>query len=1077
MGSHTYAAIAAATVLLFLSAPVRADVNDIDTDATATGICPLAGGKSAPCTSFTFAMTVGTGSNRMMIAGAAVNGHNVTPTVTWTVGATTQTLTSIGHIQNGSGDTDGVTMYALLSPTSGSGTVTVSITGGGQKMAAGAVSFINVSQTIPTAATASGNSVTPTITVNTGDRHVVTDVMSNTTGSTAVGALGTAQTLLYTTDTNNGRGGGGETGVAASGKPGCLTGGTSACPSTTTMSWTLTATDKWEILACDLTPATSVALLAVTLRDFSADRCGATTTLKWRTAFEARNVGFMTYRDVNGVRTRITPSLLAGSVLSARSGNLAAGRSYAFSDTTRAGAAYWLEEIDTSGAHRMHGPAVPRERCPAITTSSPLPVNSSGVRLRRFDVAAPVTRHRAVAPPSTAAQTQRQWTLAASSAVKIAVQRSGMYRVTGAELIAAGLDVAVDPRNLQLFVDGVEQAMKVTGFDDGRLDASDTIEFYGTGMDTYWTDSRVYWLVDGKAPGKRMAVADARTTPDTSGGSFRMRATHVDRTTYYAALTAGNGENFFGSAVAGDPVDETITIRHIDPASTDATLEVALQGLTAAPHIAAVSLNGTPVGTITFSGLVHQTTQFPIAPSLLREGENVVTLSSLNGTNDISAVDSVSVDYSSTFSADNDVADVTVSSRASISIGGFSTPDVRVFDISDPANPRELLATIQPASSVSVGLDVGSHRLYAITGAQIRHPLSIAANQPSMLHAADNRAGLMVIAHHSLVGSLAPLKAAHEAQGMSVFIADLDDVYDEFSFGEKDPAAVKRFLTAARSWQQAPRYVLLAGDASFDPRNYLGMGDFDLVPSHFISTREIETMSDDWFVDFDNDGFPDLPIGRFPVRTPQEAAVVVAKTAAYLQRAPGSASRQALVVADRNDGSFDFEQEAQRLAAQLPSSLTTTVDRLGSGLSKSQFLSQMNAGNAVVGFIGHGSVEEWSGEELLTSDDALALANGSRTPFVFGLTCLNGFFADVYTTSIAESLLNAPNGGAVAVWASSSLTTPDSEAAMGETFLSRLFTTPSPTIGDAILGTKSMTTDADARSSFILFGDPALRLN
>src|SRR6478609_2350015 len=115
MGPRTcYAAIAAAIVLLLMAAPARADVNDIDTDATATGICPLVNGKSANCTSFTFTMTVGTGSNRMMIASAAVNGHNVTPTVTWTVGATTQILTSIGHIQNGSGDTDGVTMYALL---------------------------------------------------------------------------------------------------------------------------------------------------------------------------------------------------------------------------------------------------------------------------------------------------------------------------------------------------------------------------------------------------------------------------------------------------------------------------------------------------------------------------------------------------------------------------------------------------------------------------------------------------------------------------------------------------------------------------------------------------------------------------------------------------------------------------------------------------------------------------------------------------------------------------------------------------------------------------------------------------
>ena len=44
---------------------------------------------------------------------------------------------------------------------------------------------------------------------------------------------------------------------------------------------------------------------------------------------------------------------------------------------------------------------------------------------------------------------------------------------------------------------------------------------------------------------------------------------------------------------------------------------------------------------------------------------------------------------------------------------------------------------------------------------------------------------------------------------------------------------------------------------------------------------ELETASDDWFVDFDDDGLPDLAVGRLPVRTLDQANAIVAKTLGY----------------------------------------------------------------------------------------------------------------------------------------------------------------------------------------------------
>ena len=45
--------------------------------------------------------------------------------------------------------------------------------------------------------------------------------------------------------------------------------------------------------------------------------------------------------------------------------------------------------------------------------------------------------------------------------------------------------------------------------------------------------------------------------------------------------------------------------------------------------------------------------------------------------------------------------------------------------------------------------------------------------------------------------------------------------------------------------------MLLAGDASYDPKNYTGQGYNDLVPTKLLDTALLETASDDWLADFE----------------------------------------------------------------------------------------------------------------------------------------------------------------------------------------------------------------------------------
>jgi hypothetical protein len=121
-------------------------------------------------------------------------------------------------------------------------------------------------------------------------------------------------------------------------------------------------------------------------------------------------------------------------------------------------------------------------------------------------------------------------------------------------------------------------------------------------------------------------------------------------------------------------------------------------------------------------------------------------------------------------------------------------------------------------------------------------------------------------------------------------------------------------------------------------------------------------------------------------------------------------------------------------------------------------------------------VNQWRGN-LLTSDDANGLTNKDRLSVYVTMTCLNGYFDDPVLDSLAESLLKA-SGGAAAVWASSGMTGPVDQAMMNQQWYRLLFNggKSSMSLGEATVRAKSATSDADVRRTWILFGDPSMKL-
>jgi hypothetical protein len=340
-----------------------------------------------------------------------------------------------------------------------------------------------------------------------------------------------------------------------------------------------------------------------------------------------------------------------------------------------------------------------------------------------------------------------------------------------------------------------------------------------------------------------------------------------------------------------------------------------------------------------------------------------------------------------------------------------------------------------------------------------------------------------VIAHPSMLAAVEPLLALRRSQGLSVALVDVTDIYDEFSSGQRTPYAIRDFLQrAAQTWRRTPRFALLVGDATFDPKDYLGFGQLDLVPTKMVATAYLKTMSDDWFVDFNEDGVPDLAIGRLPAATAEDASLMVSKilsreAAIRTGRSPGSWGSRVLLVSDENF-EFNFETAAAALKPLLPKSIAVqevSVERAGES-APAEITSRINEGQLIVNYAGHGSVERWSRLGAFGDAEAAALANGDRLPVFVLMTCLNGFFADVFSESLAEGLMLSPNGGAAAVWASSGLTDATDQAAMNKELFRQLFTKPGITLGEAVIGAKSSVGAVDVRRTWILFGDPTMRL-
>ncbi|HKS22733.1 MAG TPA: C25 family cysteine peptidase [Thermoanaerobaculia bacterium] len=811
-------------------------------------------------------------------------------------------------------------------------------------------------------------------------------------------------------------------------------------------------------------------------------------TITWQTSFEQDNLGFYVWRDVAGQKERVSKNIIVGSAFfTGKKVSQNARRSYRFVDKAPPAGQfpqYWIEDVDLKGVHTTHGPVTPKiSNTTTVTTPDTDPDPSAG-SVGGIFVTQPGMGVTAPAPTAPSAQRlAQQWNVAATAAAKIVVTQSGWYRVKKSDLVAAGFDPGTQSQKISVFADGIEVPISIPS---GNFGNDDTIEFYGTGIDTPTAGGHVYYVVKGVGTGLRVA---ASTNGKPAGGAPAPASTpytfsRVERTVFFTALVNnGDRDNFFGQLIVnwfGTPATNAITVKNLDANSGTAALEVVIQGSTEDfDHAVQLDLNGHNLGVVRFRSQARSVSNFSVPVSWLVDGENTLSFNAVGGDDDISIVESVKLTYAHRFVADSNALAFNVPAATAVTVTGFTTDKVRVVDLTDPQAPQFLNATVAAAADGTKSVSFatagsGARSIFAFGDDRVQAPAQIVVNVGSTLNAAKNGADLVIITNKAFSAAAASLKAARDAQGISTTIADVQNVYDEFSYGAHGPDAIRAFLQRAKtSWTKAPRYAILLGDSSFDPRNYYGMGNVDFVPTKLIATAYLRTASDDWFADWNDTGLAQIAIGRIPVRTADEAAGVVNK---LVRRASvtGPWMKNVSIITDRTNG-VPFTVAGDQLSALVPGTFATNRISFAATPNPSQaVIDSFNNGALLTNYIGHGSVEIWS-SDVFSSTAAAALTNGDKLPFVVTMNCLNGYFHDLFQESLGEALLKNANGGAIGAWASSALTSPDQQLKVNLALYRQLFG-GNTTIGDAVLKAKQETTDIDVRRTWILFGDPTLKL-
>lgn len=746
---------------------------------------------------------------------------------------------------------------------------------------------------------------------------------------------------------------------------------------------------------------------------------------------------------------------------------------------------------------------------------------------------------------------------------KIVVDHDGLYRLTYADLQAAGMAVdTIDPRTFHLISQGRDVAIEVAGETDGVFNPGDFILFYGQKLrgdiiasqhiseSNFWmtypngwhpqfnammveryTDENAYWLSVGGAPGPRIGTVDGTPSGLAPAPDHYTATAHAEQVAYWRSTTFTGEDPFFWDYMTASGVGVTTTRAYTISLSAVVTNAVtaAVRGEVVAwaynpsagpDHRTRFSMNAmsTPFEDSVWDSVAPTRHRFSgqVPQTALISGVNQLKFSIIPQPavpNDGIYFDWFEVSYARRFEAQNDqllFSGDQIGPRQ-YGVSNLITNALTILDVSDPFLPRRVLSSGVASSGglYTSTFEISSTTLvtYYVSGADvIQSAKRIERYVPPDLSGAASGADYLIITHRNFITAVQTLANYRALQGLRVKVIDVDDVYNQFNYGIYHPIAIKDFLAYAyANWQPpAPTYVLLVGDGHWNFKGYTvstSQGVVGNAPNYmppnisFVDPWQGEVDSSNLLVTIvGSDPLPDMLIGRLPVNTVTETNVIIAKIINYEQTpTPPDWQRHLLFVADNTpDAAGDFPNASDSVIRDLvPASYLSDriyLNNYGCPVG-SAFCPNVNyaitntlntTGALFVNYIGHAALQRWAGEAVLVNADIGSLTNIARLPVILSMTCLDGYWFYPNLQSLAEEILRASSGGAVATFSPTGLGVSSGHDSLERGFFTAVFADGVQELGKAALAAKvalyGTQANYDLLDTFEVLGDPALRL-
>ncbi len=377
---------------------------------------------------------------------------------------------------------------------------------------------------------------------------------------------------------------------------------------------------------------------------------------------------------------------------------------------------------------------------------------------------------------------------------------------------------------------------------------------------------------------------------------------------------------------------------------------------------------------------------------------------------------------------------------------GNANSDLLVWDVSIPTEVKQISTDINGSL---LGFKQKTNELKEFVAFELSQAYSpitkgedvgLVANQN--LHGIE-RADLVIVSPNEFLSFARELKQIHNKNDkLKVVVVSTNQVYNEFSSGAPDVSAIRNFMKMlydrAKNETELPKYLCLFGDGSYDNRHVFS-GNTNFIPTYQSESSLSPTESfvtDDYFGLLDDDegehfGLLDIGIGRFPVKNKTEAAAVIQKIKNYQSiKTLGEWKNRVCFIADDEDANLHISQanELSNILEKQYSYLNIEKIFLDAYVQKSSSTgqrypdavldidNQINNGVLLVNYTGHGGKTGLAEERVITIDQIRKWNNAYKLPVFMTATCEFSRFDYYKETTAGEHLFLNPDGGAIAMF-------------------------------------------------------------